>query len=1485
MYFQFSLINCRVYLILIFCCCCSYIYAMASVNLEEKANYTRLSRLLLDKGTEALRITLDTIHAPANLYVALKANRTSLLKLKPRVINDNQWDLLFPPCGSPPDSKSFDVTLLNVLLRNICGLSPPATGWNTMPPHTDGSLEANVTRIKLFRNEVYAHVASTQVDKARFDSLWQTISKALVDLSIPQKEIDDLKTCPLGPEEEIYVQSLKDWFIREEDSKRILDDLTTSIKSMQKQLTQSNVQQQDDRDTFNTSMQHFAQITEESRQGIQQLYQFSSMQSEVKRPRGDSEESKIGEKHSNSVEVQLLQTLAKHNFKSKIRSKVKLFHPDTRNWLFKKVENWFTTEDESRLLLITAGPGFGKSVFSAKVCEVFRKRRKLAGCHFCDFSIPNLKDPKMMLQSLASQMCENVPGFKKELLDQLNRPHIVQSLSDAFQIYLQNPLDELEDEPRLIVIDGLDESKTDNKSEMVKLMADHFPDLPKCVKVMVTSRPGLYIERLSQIEMIKIGSNSQENELDLLEYLKVYLPTLAAKDDAVDLSTKDLHSQNCRFKVLPVIVEKCEGSFLYASHVQDELRKREDLDTMTFEEIIAFLPKGMGSVYHTYFHRLEIELEEIMKKKADLYKLLELLVADKKVFLLEFIARALDLDLDCRKTKRIIDKVNEAVSCLLFVSNGIVTVFHKSVHDWLLESGYDYHEYTVNVSDGKKRLWLICEQIFEEVKKKVSSEFELKLANDVKHALEYGYDYLLKSNMWDSLFWLVDMVIVHVQTAVHPKNTSDILCVLSEVLHSDVKTSLELRQRISWHLFEVSSMDKFNQHFSYLESVLARSPEGLFTDDEKHIAKVLVAKAPPCVRRISVGTKTVSLPLAKLFLSAISAVGASSNKKLTAVALEDGTICVLSLPELVLLWQYSSKNEDISCCTFTPDDSSVLYGKLETALNIAEKKELSFWKGEDVKGVTFKSCAFSPSGNRLVTNDGSSTVKLWNVSGQCLLAGLCAEDCLDFCGFSNTGLFIIADEKNAEEDAYCVWNAITFQRVDQRSLFVSKLKKLGGVPKSERCNHCACQQYRELFPSKKLEISPCEQLNRRGIYNGMDCIFYLYSQSLRVIECTHFTTLAAWEIFIRIDGHFTIVDITAIEDDLWLYADETKLTVFRTARPKEDQSCLSLPTRVVWCSFSPNGTRLASCTLDGFINMWNVDTCQMYQRFRDNVGTSEVACWWSDQYLFVCHIFDDILSLSKYPVDENFKIMITQGQLVEICTLKRFSSISRVLDFSEGYLLVSCRMDSIKVYDVNRIEHVRPLDVLPGYEPAMSIIVSVGASFVLGYSDKRIILWKRSETHSTVYTVYEVFFYHDLETKIYNRLCCFSNDLKYAVICYTMSQKRRYAVINLDTRKMVTDDIQVVDAPDDMSTNVMKVFSTDTVVIVVSPYLIEIFDLGTWKRLAFYHNDNLNISYLCRSKLSPNGSVLAVPDSFGDMEFFQLRIPKCSSVRNRLKRL
>ncbi len=1478
---------------------------MASINLQEKANFTRLSRLLVDKGTEALRNTLDAIHAPPNLPAVLNANKKTLLKLKPRVINDTQWDLLFPPSGNPPDSKTFDVTLLTVLLRNLSGFPPPATGWNTMPPSTDTSPQANITRIKLFRNQVYGHVTSTDVDKATFDNFWQEISKTLVDLKIPQKEIDDLKTCPLGPEEEIYWQSLKEWVLKDEECKNMLDDLARNVNLMHNQLTQSVLQQKGDRET----MQLLRRIMEQNQQGIQQLCASTSSESELPRPTYDS-----CEKHTVDVEEKSLQKLAKHNFKGKIKSKIKLFHPGTREWLLEQVYSWFSDEDESRLLLLTAWPGFGKSVFAAKVCEIFEEKEKLAGCHFCDFSNSNLKDPMIMLQSLASHMCESIIGFKEKLLDQLQRPHKVHSLKDAFQVYLQNPLDNLEVEHSLIVIDGLDESTTDDKNDLVKLIAENFPDLPRCIKVLVTSRPELSLRELDDVQKIKIDVKNLDNKSDILKYLRVCLPTLAARDDAMNYSRKPHHRYNYYFEVLPAIVEKCEGSFLYAFHVQHELRKRDDLDTLTFRDVMSFLPEGMSSVYHSYFHRLEIELEAVMKRNPDLFKLLELLVATNthKGLPLKFIPRALDLALDCRETKKIINNVNEAVSCLLYVSDDLITVFHKSVYDWLLAKGYDDHEYTVKVSDGKKRLWLLCELIFKEIKRNICLGQDLKLTNDVKHALEYGHEYLLVCCMKESFSWFVDMIIVHVLSTVHPKCTHRLRTILEKVIfRSDLTLSVQWRQRISWHLTEMSYVRNHAvvgselyspKPFSYLESVLENSPEDCFTDDERKIAEVILAKSPRCVKRNSVVPRKSLKPLVtNVFPSPIVAVGLSSSKKLAAIALNDGTIYVLSLPELIKLWQYSTEYNCISCCTFAPDDAFVLYGSLETVLDIGQKKQTKFFSG---KVERFKSCAFSPKGKRLVTNDGSGTVKLWDIVRRSLVSVLSTGAPVDICTFTNSGLFIVGRTELMDEGAYCVWNSITLQRVDQRTSFTnSERRKKDGILRSERCDRCFRQVYKELIPLKGLGIMAPIDLNRllpldlhlffdrmkkhrkisTGIYKEVDCIFYLDNQeSLRVVESVHFTTLAAWEIFMgnrRINEDVFFVDIVAIKDDLWFYGDEQRLVVFSSVPPKR-------PTSVLWCSFSPDSTRLATCTSDGFISLWNVETSQVYQRFRNSVKTSSAACWWSHKYLFVCHIINKIPSLSRYPVDESLKIIITEKQRVPLCSVNHtFLPFSGFLDFSEGYLSFECGgTEPVKVIDIKKIEHPKMI-TLPGIQAKMSISVSSHALFVLG-TFNGYLLWKKDEAQPSVYNVFVSYAVNVPRTKdllVYvtrmNYECCFSHDSKFALVSYVMGQRRRFEVIDLDTGVKVMDEIQGSERPES-SYAVTKVFCTNTVAIHLTPKFMQIFSLESWKRLETSFQRHVANDFLIHSKLSPKGTVLAVPGLTGDMEFLHLRIPCSLQISN-----
>ena len=1408
---------------------------MTSSNLNEKANFTRLCRLLVDKGTEALKNALDAIHPPGSLPGVLNANRKSLLRLRFRVINSHQWDLLFPPSGNLPDSKTFDVTLLNVLLRNICGLPPPATGWDKTPPVTDISQEANITRIKLFRNQIYAHVSSTLVDDTAFENLWQDISRALVQLKTPPKEIDDLKTGPLGPGEEMYVQSLKEWFSREENCKHMLVDLQQHLY--------------DDSETIKTSMQHLTQTTEENRQGIQQLCQFSSMQSE--RARCNSEDSKADEKHANSIEVQLLQKLAKHNFKSKIRSKVKSFHPGTRDWLLQKVENWFTREDESRLLLITAGPGFGKSVFAAKVCEHFKEKEKLAACHFCDFSDSNLKDPRMMLESLACQMCENVPGFKEKLLDQLKRPHKVNSLKDAFQIYLQNPLDELEVESRLIVIDGLDESATADKSDVVKLIADHFPDLPRCVKVLFTSRPELSLQGLNHIRKIEIDENDEENKNDLLKYLNFCLPSLGNRDETI----------------LWTIVFKSEGSFLYAFHCQHELGKHENPDSITIEEILFSLPEGMGSVYQAYFRRLEIELEAVINKKVDMLLLLELLVATQQSLPLKFIALALDLPSDCLEMRRIINKVNGVVSCLLDVSDDEVTVFHKSVYDWLLGKGCEVHEFSVSRPDGIERLWLICKQIFEEIKENVTTQQDLKglkLTNERKHALQYGHLYLTWCMREDGLHWLVDMIIILVLLTVYSTATNFLQFVWQDVLRGDdVAISLQLRQRISWHLIEMSNLDKMDDMdidpcLCYLESVLDHSPKDCFTDDERKFAEVILADSPRCVKRYSVGMKCLKALLAKPFSSHVTAIGVSSSKKLAAVATEDGTICIVSLPDLVELFQHPTGCEHISCCTFAPEDSVVLYGKLETALSIAEEKEISFFTENQ---ECFESCSFSPQGKRLVTSNGSNIVKLWDVAKQSLLSKLFAGVALECCSFSKTGLFIIGYMEDAMEDSYCVWNAITFQRVDVRSSSSSKVKTKDGLRKSERCNRCFGQTYKELFPLKSLP-------NPAGIYNEVDCSFCLHEgRLLIVVESVHFTTLAAWRIFgpLPVDT-FDPLNITAIEDDLWFYADEERLVLFTSEPSKENQSYLSRPTLILWCSFSPDSTRLASCTSNGSINVWNVDTCQVYQRFRCSIGSSSAACWWSDKHLFVCNFNDEIPSLSKYPVDENLNIAIAQMLPMSLCpVVNQFLPFSGILDFSEGYISFECgEAKPVQVLDVNKMGKPK-IVVLPEIRPKMSIAVSFGASFVLGTGYGCFFLWKRNEADTTVYDIFKQF---DYQWAFYEFIGChFSDDSKFAVSF--LPRMSHLLVIDLagfhKAYKIRSNSARDLPA---------KVFCTNKVVVLVTSKLIEIFDLKGCEFLGSSFQRHLIDNSVINPKLSPKGTVLALPTLTGDMEFFQIRHPE-----------
>ena len=201
---------------------------------KETTNYARLCRLLVDVGSQALRNKFDSIHPPAGLHAVLTkppAHPVLQTLRKKRILNPTQWAKLYPPSPSSISSKDFDVTLLMLLLRNICGLIPPTTGWDNLPPAADTSAEAHIARVKYYRNHVYGHASQASVDDATFNCYWQDISNALVGLGADATAINKLKTESMDPViEKHYQELLREWKKDDDSSKDRLDEIEGNLK-------------------------------------------------------------------------------------------------------------------------------------------------------------------------------------------------------------------------------------------------------------------------------------------------------------------------------------------------------------------------------------------------------------------------------------------------------------------------------------------------------------------------------------------------------------------------------------------------------------------------------------------------------------------------------------------------------------------------------------------------------------------------------------------------------------------------------------------------------------------------------------------------------------------------------------------------------------------------------------------------------------------------------------------------------------------------------------------------------------------------------------------------------------------------------------------------------------------------------------------------------------------------------------------------------
>ena len=712
----------------------------------EKTNGAKLSRLLIDGGTTVLRKIFDGHHPPANLITDLNANYPILNNLlRRRILNGHQWDKLFPPGGVPPDSNTFDITLLFLLLTKICGLTPPPSGWHTKPPSSDTSHEANLARVKFYRNVLYGHVTTTGVDTPTFSALWTEISGVLVSLGLDQAEVDRLKAEKGG--EQDYIDVLIEWAVREEDIKLQLENNRQAQPKIQESVEELGL-----------SLKGVKVCVEEISEKLDSLK---------------------GEKDKNKSE-EVLQKLAKSEFRGDIEYHLQRFQDGTRDWVFDRVQNWLNDRSsQNRVMVISGNAGMGKSVIAAVICKRMQQAGRLSGSHFCQYNNVRYCKPQLMIQSLACHLSHALPEYKRALGEQLSRNLGTDlnnmGVEELFALLFKEPLSAVGDLGRnmFMAIDGLDESEYQGRSELLNVIANQFCKLPIWIRFLVTTRPALNIaERLKHLKPLELQPDGEDNLEDVRVFCLKRLEHVVKPANVGELVER--------------LVLKSEGLMLYAHFLI--LSITESASISHERELVGSSPLGIFAVYHSYFKRLERELiNEHDIREEHFLNLLSSITASREPLPVGFVSKVLVSSSNSPLTKRKVHSALGSVSALLPIRDDCLHVIHKSVKDWLTDiSCYGEHEFIMDENEGHRLLADLCIEELENLKLKGVDN--LQFGATETYALYHGAHHMLHEGVkrephkLDELTkaYIIDLEVVYAKAFVNSTIAADDLLWLNE---------------------------------------------------------------------------------------------------------------------------------------------------------------------------------------------------------------------------------------------------------------------------------------------------------------------------------------------------------------------------------------------------------------------------------------------------------------------------------------------------------------------------------------------------------------------------------------------------------------------------------------------------------------------------------------------------------------------------------
>ena len=178
--------------------------------LDDRERFFRICTLLLDHGTSLLRQEFDKLIPPCALPMVLARHKKAFWHMPRRILTQAMMVKLYPTENTYGKSTDFDMNLLVVLFRNLCHLQ---YNWNSMPAENDLSLEADILRLKLYKNRIFAHAEACSISKYDFEEVSETICEIFQRRGgrCLRQKAETVLNEGLTKSENVYLNESKDW--------------------------------------------------------------------------------------------------------------------------------------------------------------------------------------------------------------------------------------------------------------------------------------------------------------------------------------------------------------------------------------------------------------------------------------------------------------------------------------------------------------------------------------------------------------------------------------------------------------------------------------------------------------------------------------------------------------------------------------------------------------------------------------------------------------------------------------------------------------------------------------------------------------------------------------------------------------------------------------------------------------------------------------------------------------------------------------------------------------------------------------------------------------------------------------------------------------------------------------------------------------------------------------------------------------------------